>query len=287
MHKEVTRPVSWILDIKKELPDHAKQTVYSPLHYGDTIEISFVRGIEGETYINGKKFIYKDKNVFFIPPKYLHRSVYRSGGSRKEDMVCAFHINVEELSPFINLRNILFKDNRTLLDLAFRCDDFDEIWEIVQTILDDTHTYIARIISLLRLLEIVSNQKNSDDLIVEYSQTSVQLIEFVEKNYATKLTIQNAANHFGYSQQYFCKWFKQEAGVTFNEFLNSVRIHHACSCLRGGYSVEGTSEQCGFSDPSYFTKVFKRFVGISPKSYTYRYGQTSTSAVKTTLLSNK
>lgn len=278
MHKEVTRHVYWILDVKKELPDHAKQTVYSPLHYGETIEIIFVRGIEGETYINGKKFVYKDKNVFFIPQKYLHRCVYRSGGSNEGDMICAFHINVEELSPIINLKELLLKDNRTLLDFAFRCDGFDEIWDTVQMILAENRTFLERTASLLHLFEIIAQQKSTDSPIVEYSSVPARLVEFVEGNYASKLTLQSAAEHFGFSKQYFCKWFKKETNVTFNDFLNSVRIHHACTCLSGGYSVEETSERCGFSDPSYFTKVFKRFMGTTPKAYAYKQGQMPTSA---------
>lgn len=267
MYKEITRPTPWILDIKKELPDHTKQAVISPLHYGETIEISFVRGIEGETNINGKKFEYKEKNVFFIPPKYLHTSVYRKGGAGEGSMVCAFHINVKELSPIINLKELLLKDNRTLLDFAFRCDGFEEIWETVQMILAENRTFLARTASLLHLFEIIARQKSTDFPVVEYSSISARLVEFVEENYASKLTIQNVAEHFGFSKQYFCKWFKRETGVTFNEFLSSVRIHHACICLNGGYSVEKTSEQCGFSDPSYFTKVFKRYIGITPKAY--------------------
>ena len=267
MFKEATRSALWILDRKKELPDLQKKTVISPLHYGETVEISFVRGIEGETYINGRRFEYKEKNVFFIPPRYLHTSVYRKGGAGEGDMSCAFHINVEGLTSVINLKKLLLKDDRTLLDLAFRCDDFDVIWETVQNILDENRTFIARTIDLLRLFERISNQKSTDDPVVEYSKVAARLIEFVEENYASKLTVQNAASHFGYSKQYFCKWFKRETGVTFNEFLNTVRIHHARTCLASGYSVEETSEQCGFSDPSYFTKVFKRVVGITPKTY--------------------
>lgn len=267
MYKEVKRPVSWILDYKKELPDYAKKTVVSPLHYGETIEISFVRGIEGETYINGKRFEYKDKNVFFIPPKYLHTSTYYSGGSKKGDMVCAFHINVEDLSPIIDLKKILLKDDHTLFDLAFRCDDFDAIWEIVQSLLDEKRSFISKTIDLLRLFEIISNEKSTDSPIVEYSKIATCLIDFVEENYSNKLTVESTARHFGYSKQYFCKWFKNETGTTFNEFLNTVRIHHACTYLANGHLVEETSEKCGYSDASYFTKVFKRYVGITPKAY--------------------
>ena len=56
-------------------------------------------------------------------------------------------------------------------------------------------------------------------------------------------------------------------GVAFNEFLNAVRITNARKLLSEGYSVEETSDRCGFAAPSYFTKVFKKFVGTTPKTY--------------------
>lgn len=267
MHMETTRPQYWILDFKKELPDFLGKTVISPLHYGETIEVSFVRGIEGETFINGKRFEYREKNVFFIPPKYLHTSNYRKGGNGKEDMVCAFHINIDALAPFIDVKKIILKENRTLFELAFRCDNFDMLWEIAQLIVDESRPFVSRVADTLHFLEILLEQKKTDIPVAEYSKIAIDMIAFVEDNYGRKLTLQDAAEHFGYSKQYFCKWCKSEFGVAFNEFLNAVRITHARSLLTGGYSVEETAEKCGFSDPCYFSKVFKKFVGTPPKAY--------------------
>lgn len=267
MHKETARPQYWILDFKKELPDLLGKTVISPLHYGETVEISFVRGIEGETFINGKRFEYREKNVFFIPPKYLHTSTYRHGGSGKDDMVCAFHINVDTLMPLIDVKKILLKENRPLFELAFRCDDFDVLWELTQSIADESRSFISRAVDTLRLFEILLEQKKEDDPVAEYSKVAIDMIRFVEENYASNLTLQDAAEYFGYNKQYFCKWCKNEIGVSFTEFLNAVRITHARNFLTGGCSVEETAEKCGFSDPSYFSKVFKKFVGTTPKAY--------------------
>ncbi len=267
MFKEDSRPALWILDTKQELPDIENQTVYSPLHYGDTIEISFVRGIQGETFINGKRFEYEEKNVFFIPPKYMHTSTFRKGGKNKGDMICALHINLKELAPIINQNNLLMKNNRTLFDLAFRCNNFDEMWSIVQNILDESRPFISRTIDIIRLFEMISVQKPGNEHAVKYSKNTIELIDFVEQNYQSNLSLEKVAQHFGYSKQYFCKWFKTNTGNTFNDFLNAVRINHACDYLTNGYSIEETCEQCGYSDPSYFAKVFKRYRNITPKSY--------------------
>lgn len=277
MHKETTRPQYWILDFKKELPDILGKTVISPLHYGETVEISFVRGIEGETFINGKRFDYHEKNVFFIPPKYLHTSTYRHGGIGKNDMVCAFHINVDALAPFIDVKKILLKENRTLFELAFRCDDFDMLWELTQLIVDERRSFVSRAADTLRFFEMLFEQKMIDVPVAEYSKAAIDIIEFVEEKYGSKLTLQHAAEYFGYSKQYFCKWCKSEIGVAFNEFLNAVRITHARNFLTGGCSVEETAEKCGFSDPSYFSKVFKKFVGTTPKAYTINKTRTGDS----------
>ena len=267
MFKEATRPGYWIFDFKKELPDLMKKPVVSLLHYGETVEIIFVRGIEGEIFINGKRFEFQDKNVFFIPPKYLHTSNYKKGGCGEDDMICAFHINIDALSPIIDVRKILQKDHRTLPDLAFRCDDFDALWEIAQGILDEKRAFISRVTAMLSLFEKLTEQKKTDFPAVEYSKVAMKMINYVEENYASKLSLQSAAEHFGYTKQYFCKWCKNEMGVAFNEFLNAVRITNARKLLSDGYSVEKTSDMCGFADPSYFTKVFKKFVGTTPKAY--------------------
>ena len=268
MHKETTRPQYWILDFKKELPDILGKTVISPPHYGETVEISFVRGIEGETFINGNRFEYQEKNVFFIPPKYLHTSTYRHGGIDKNDMVCALHINVDALAPFIDVKKILSKDNRALFEFSFWCDNFDVLWDIAQSLVDESRSFVSRAADTLHLFEILLEQKMIDASVAEYSKATIEIIEFVEEKYGGKLTLQHAAEHFGYNKQYFCKWCKNEIGVSFTEFLNAVRITHARNFLTGGCSVEETAEKCGFSDPSYFSKVFKKFVGTTPNAYT-------------------
>jgi len=267
MYKEDKRKSLWALDVKKELPDVLNRTVVSPLHYGDTLEIFFVRGIEGETYINGKRFEFEYSNVFFIPPRHLHKSFYRKGGLGEDHVICAFHINIDGLAPFMDIKKILFSDDMTLYSFPARFYDFDGIMEIIRGILDDKRLFSARLADLLRLFESFLGQSEKDTERVEYNLSAIQIVDWIEEHYAERLSIKDASDHFGFSKYYFCKWFKSNTGVTFNEFLNGVRINHACAHLINGCSVEDTAERCGYSDPSYFTKVFKQFRGMTPKAY--------------------
>ena len=120
MFKEANRQEFWFLDYKKTLPDVINKTVVSPLHYGDTLEVVLTRGIEGETFINGRRYEFAYENVFLIPPRYLHTSNYKKGGSRKEDMICAFHINIEVLASVLDIKKVLLHDEKTLFSFPIR-----------------------------------------------------------------------------------------------------------------------------------------------------------------------
>ena len=62
--------------------------------------------------------------------------------------------------------------------------------------------------------------------------------------------------------------FKKEMGVTLNDYINNLRVIHACEYLRfSNYSMGEISERCGFSDQNYFTKVFKKFLNTTPSNY--------------------
>ena len=62
-------------------------------------------------------------------------------------------------------------------------------------------------------------------------------------------------------------------GVTFTDYLNSLKIKHACQLLSGtNLSIIDVSLSTGFDDQSYFTKVFKKAKGMTPKAYRSAHG---------------
>ena len=72
------------------------------------------------------------------------------------------------------------------------------------------------------------------------------------------------------SPAYFSRVFKKEMGVTFNSFLNEVRIEKSKSLLRNNdLKMVDIALMVGFESQSYFTKVFKKITGISPLQYRY------------------
>lgn len=67
---------------------------------------------------------------------------------------------------------------------------------------------------------------------------------------------------------YLGQLFKKETGLSLNDYINKVRINKAKKLLKEtGAMVYEIADQVGFSDSQYFSTVFKKIVGVSPKEY--------------------
>lgn len=113
--------------------------------------------------------------------------------------------------------------------------------------------------------------RNAADLDFTYSDSSTQLInditEYIGENYASDITLVSVSKRFGISSAHLSRLFASVTGIGFNEYLTDVRISHAEKHLRENMSVALTASLCGFNDPNYFSAVFKKHKGISPKKY--------------------
>lgn len=95
-----------------------------------------------------------------------------------------------------------------------------------------------------------------------------RVIEYVEENYAKDISLETAANAVFLSVPYLSRLFKAEYGTNFNHYLNEVRIRHAKKLLLVPYSTTSdVALSVGFENPSYFSKVFKRITGLTPRNY--------------------
>lgn len=71
-----------------------------------------------------------------------------------------------------------------------------------------------------------------------------------------------------YSQRHFIRLFSEAYGVTPHRYLLQLRIKHACTLLtETSLSMGEISAKCGFNDPNYFARIFKKYVSVSPNSY--------------------
>lgn len=100
------------------------------------------------------------------------------------------------------------------------------------------------------------------------NETIKKAIRYISKNFYKSLTLDMAAEQVHLNPAYFSTMFKQSTGSSFKEYLNMVRIEESKRLLTNtDYSIIDIALASGFEDQSYFSKVFKKYTGLTPKQY--------------------
>lgn len=95
-----------------------------------------------------------------------------------------------------------------------------------------------------------------------------EALDYIAKHYGEEITLESMASHVRLSSFYFSKIFKQYTGVTFIDYLSLYRVEKAKELLKDPrWSIKEISVRVGYSDPNYFTRVFRRLEGLTPSEY--------------------
>ncbi len=94
---------------------------------------------------------------------------------------------------------------------------------------------------------------------------------YIRENLGKRLYLQEVAAVFNFNPNYLSTLFSRYAGTGFVEYITGVRITAAKEMLaQGRLHVYEIAERLGFESAFYFSKVFKKLEGLSPREYVYR-----------------
>jgi len=95
-----------------------------------------------------------------------------------------------------------------------------------------------------------------------------KILGYIEQHYTEPLRLSEIANHFHFNASYLSSYFSTHHKEGFSEYLNRVRIKKSMELLENStVSISNISGMVGYSEHSYYCKVFKRITGMSPGSY--------------------
>ena len=139
-----------------------------------------------------------------------------------------------------------------------------------------------RITLLLSILEKIAAQKEYVFLASPIVQNTInesdsdrlnKVYKYVINNFHQEITLRHASSIANLSTPAFCRYFKKRANKTFIQFLNEIRISHACRVLaEEDLPVARICYACGYTNVSYFIRQFKGITGFTPLSYRKKYG---------------
>ena len=202
-----------------------------------------------QTIINSKEY-YIDKNtVMIIPPNIPHEA-------NSDVLFKDFFIQAKSLK-FNDVYIIRLPDNTilTLINLLHSTllEKETNYKVIADNLLDTVCSYLTKYMQTEYKYSFVNSLKNT--ILENFSNCDFNLSEEITKT--------------NYNKDYIRRCFEQEIGKTPLEYLTLLRINQAKMLLVQSTfkSVSDVAEKCGFSDPLYFSTLFKKHTGLSPSKY--------------------
>ena len=219
-------------------------------HSHDCNEIIIYNSCCGETVINGKKYSLSDGDIAVVNSNILHNECHFSDsrliyfGYRSSDYVPKAETGVYHPSEFIKLSNIA---------------------EHIYHEANQQRSNYKAMVNALLVAFFVSFEREVDNKSC-CAKNLEYCASYLRENCSQQINFEELASECGYSYDSFRHVFKTEFGMPPLKYVITQRLKKAYRLLsETDYSCTDISLQCGFSDSSQFSKMFKRGFGISPK----------------------
>lgn len=153
--------------------------------------------------------------------------------------------------------------------------------------IDSVDIYNKRLTEVLAILDQCESLAEINDVLKEVSisitkrinnynrktinSTLRRAMEYINKNYRESITLNDVAENTYVSIYYLSRMFTKELGKNYVDYLNEVRIEKAKEYLRdSNYKTYEIAEMVGIKDAHYFSKLFKKYTGLTPSEYKCR-----------------
>lgn len=102
----------------------------------------------------------------------------------------------------------------------------------------------------------------------DYSLPIRRVLTYISSDLTADLSLKSLAEQLNVNASYLSSLFKKEMGISLTEYVNTARITHAQILLyTTDQPIKNIALQCGISDMYYFSRMFKRITGVTPKVY--------------------
>ena len=241
------------------------------MHYHPDYELFYIIDGGVSFIVNDKFYSLSKGDLLFMPPNSVHRSIYSTHNLTERFELC--------ISP-----DILNNDTNEILnfllnDCCLRSISLNhqtKVLSLFQSINKELNqqnspynytlaaTYVTELLVLLFRHSSPINNKKISPIIQD-------IISYIEENYFEELSPSIISNHFNISESNLYRKFNIEIGSTIIDYINYIRITKSEQLLlETNLRITDIAFKCGFNDSNYFSTVFKKYNGHTPREFRKR-----------------
>ena len=233
------------------------------LHWHNAVEFMFIVNGGLHVTLNGEEYLAEQGDLVTINSSVIHSAkptqqgldyyiliandeFFKSNGLYGENTF---------FSPIVNSQKI--KDIFGDIISEFECEDRFKQASIT-----------AKTLSLfIHLNRCHALNQNAQQTVCDKKITAVRkTLDYINSNYKNKISVDQIAKEISFSKSYLSHVFKSVTRHSLVDYINLVRCQSAKTLILSGYSIKQASSECGFSNVSYFTRIFKKTTGDLPSN---------------------
>lgn len=223
---------------------------------------------EGWYEIRNKKYILNKNEYVILPP---HTPYYFGANNENPWTIYWLHFKGKNMKAYLfnndNPKPILPDNNSRL---QHRLELFEEIYHSFT--LSYTKEYMQYTSACLHLFmssfKHLEQYRSIQSLYNKEKSFSARVIHYMNENIQHEISLKELSKHFNYSSSHFSTLFQKETGISPVNYFLRLKIQKACQYIElTDMKFQDISFALGFNEPSYFSRLFTKIMGISPSKY--------------------
>jgi AraC-like DNA-binding protein len=258
-----------------------------PWHYHPEFEIIYVEKSYGIRLMGNHIGNFNDGDLMFISSNLPHvwrndKDFYKGNKDLFVDVYVIQFLEDALMRGFFNLPE--FSQIKKLFKLGqqgvlIRGNDHKKISLLIKEVYNSSG--IERLILFLKTLETIANTSEyellsgigfANSVTTEDTERINKVMSFLMDNYTQEFNLQEIADIVNLNKSSFCRYFKNRTHKTCSQFLNEIRIAHACKLLiNSNMTISEICYEVGYNNISHFNRQFKLITSLTAREYVKKY----------------
>ena len=230
----------------------------------DHFLIHYIISGSGRFYVDGKMYELHRNQGFLISPEVI---TYYKASDEDPWVYSWVGFKGFKAEAYLKLANL----NRSNPIFYYEGEAIGKCFEDITNSNRYKHGFELRLKGLLCIFlsELIENAEINNILSDSYKDTYIKRsIQYVEANYSRDISVSSLAEYIGLNKNYYSTFFRENLGITPQQYIISFRIDKACELLKNkSLTISEISRSVGYTDPLGFSKIFKHIKGTSPRGY--------------------
>jgi AraC-like DNA-binding protein len=209
-------------------------------------------------------FALQPGDLVLVPSQTVHSVAYDAASNSRLLLLCAQDY-LPDFAPALVER----------LHYIYRNPDINgQLYSLLRKLqqeIDNWDDYSGKMVAarLLEMMTLMARNRNTYQKHPADNPYVARILEELNRNYATNISLAALAEANHISPGHLSRLFKAQTGLSFQDYLSSLRLKQARELLESGekLSVTQIAARCGFNDSNYFSTRFRQLYGMSPLRY--------------------